>query len=173
MQMMNVSGLSRAFKVYPLHDADADEILKLCQENTLHYRYCEAEPTKEQVLRDLHVTPPGIGESRKHYVGFNREQELIAVMDLIDGYPREDTAFIGFFMVSVAVQRHDIGSGIIGDTAAYLKKIGKAAIQLGIDQGNPQSTAFWKKNGFQVLKEVKRDSGIILLAQRTLMPAFP
>lgn len=47
MQIMNVSGLSSAFKVYPLHDADADEILKLCQENTLYYRYCEAEPTKE------------------------------------------------------------------------------------------------------------------------------
>ena len=172
METMNVSGLSSMFKVHPLHDANADEIFKLCQENTLYYRYCEAEPTKEQVLNDLHVTPPGIDESRKYYVGFYRGQELIAVMDLIDGYPEEDIAFIGFFMVRATVQRHGIGSDIIGDTAEYLKKMGKTAIQLGIDEGNPQSTAFWKKNGFQVLEEVKRDGGIILLAHRTLVPAF-
>ena len=172
METMNVSGLSSMFKVHPLHDANADEIFELCQENTLYYRYCEAEPTKEQVLHDLHVTPPGIDESRKYYVGFYRGQELIAVMDLIDGYPEEDIAFIGFFMVRATVQRHGIGSDIIGDTAEYLKKMGKTAIQLGIDKGNPQSTAFWKKNGFQVLEEVKRNGGIILLAHRTLVPAF-
>jgi hypothetical protein len=57
--------------------------------------------------------------------------------------------------------------------AEAIRALYQAVIQLGIDQGNPQSTAFWKKNGFQVLKEVKRDDGIILLAQRTLMPAFP
>ena len=57
--------------------------------------------------------------------------------------------------------------------AKAIRALYQAVIQLGIDQGNPQSRAFWKKNGFQVLKEVKRDGGIILLAQRTLMPAFP
>ncbi|MBR3295049.1 MAG: GNAT family N-acetyltransferase [Clostridia bacterium] len=118
-----------------------EQINRQCEEELIVRCY---DPSEEWVLRDLRVTPPGIGERRKHYVGFYREQELIAVMDLIDGYPREDTAFIGFFMVSSSVQRHVIGSGIIGDTAAYLKKIGKAAIQLGIDQGNPQSTALWK-----------------------------
>ena len=89
-------------------------------------------------------------------------------MDLIDGYPGKDTAFIGFFMVRTAVQQFGIGSRIISDTADYLKKTGKTAIQLGIDKGNPQSTAFWKKNGFHIMKEVKRAGGIILLAERTL-----
>lgn len=166
--MINVSSLSREFSVRRLTESDAEAILNLCQENTLYYQYCKAKPTKEQILNDLHITPPGIGEDRKYYAGFFRNHELIAVMDLIDGYPGKDTAFIGFFMVRTAVQQCGIGSRIISDMADYLKKTGKTAIQLGIDKGNPQSTAFWKKNGFHIMKEVKRDGGIILLAERTL-----
>lgn len=26
-------------------------------------------------------------------------------------------------------------------------------MQLGVDKGNPQSFAFWRKNGFEVLRE--------------------
>ena len=166
--MINVTSLSREFTVRKLTESDVEVIFNLCQENTLYYQYCKAKPTKEQILNDLHITPPGIGEDRKYYAGFLRNQELIAVMDLIDGYPKEDTAFIGFFMVRTAVQQCGIGYRIISDTADYLKKTGKTAIQLGIDKGNPQSTAFWKKNGFHIIKEVKRDGGIILLAERTL-----
>ena len=167
--MISVNSLSGAFGVRKLTESDAEAIFHLCLDNTLYYQYCKAEPTMGQILHDLHITPPGIGEDRKYYVGFYREHELIAVMDLIDGYPREDMAFIGFFMVRAAAQHQGIGSGIISDTADYLKRMGKRSIQLGIDQGNPQSKAFWKKNGFQVLEEVEIDGGVILLAERTLV----
>lgn len=166
--MINVSSLSREFSVRKLTESDVEVIFNLCQENTLYYQYCKAKPTKEQILNDLHITPPGIGEDRKYYAGFFRNHELLAVMDLIDGYPEKDTAFIGFFMVRTSVQKRGIGSRIISETADYLKKAGKTTIQLGIDKGNPQSAAFWKKNGFHIIKEVIRDSGIILLAERTL-----
>ena len=33
------------------------------------------------------------------------------------------------------------------------KSIGKTAVRLEIDQGNPQSTHFWKKNGFMIITE--------------------
>lgn len=32
----------------------------------------------EQVLGDLHITPPGIGLSDKYYIGFYREESLVA-----------------------------------------------------------------------------------------------
>ena len=166
--MIDVCSLSRSYAVRRLSDPDADTIFKLCQGNTLYYQYCEAELEKEQIFRDLHITPPGITEDRKHFAGFYEGDELIAVMDLIDGFPEEEIGFIGFFMVSISVQRRGVGSRIIGDTASYLKGIGKTSMQLGIDKGNPQSTSFWKKNGFQVVKEVERDGGVILLAERTL-----
>lgn len=35
----------------------------------------------------------------------------------------------------------------------YLRSIGKTAVRLAIDKGNPQSTHFWTKNGFEVIAE--------------------
>jgi RimJ/RimL family protein N-acetyltransferase len=151
-----------------MDDSDADSILELCRGNTQYYLYCQAEPSREQILSDLHITPPGIDPSDKYYIGFYQGNTLVAVMDLIDGYPGPDTAFIGFFMMRKEFQGNQVGSAIIQETAAYLKTLGMTAIQLGIDKGNPQSTHFWKKNGFVVKEEIDRGDWTILLAEKTL-----
>ena len=82
-----------------MDDSDADSILELCKGNTQYYLYCQAKPSREQILNDLHITPPGIDSSDKYYIGFYQENTLVAVMDLIDGYPAPGIAFIGFFMM--------------------------------------------------------------------------
>ena len=51
---------------------------------------------------------------------------------------------------------------------AELKNQGFGRVRLGIDKGNPQSTHFWRENGFQVIREVPQGDGIILLAERSL-----
>ena len=33
-------------------------------------------------------------------------------------------------------------------------------------ESNPQSNHFWKKNGFEVVKEVAREDGVILVAEK-------
>ena len=93
---------------------------------------------------------------------------LIAVMDLVDGYPEKSTAFIGFFMMKKALQGQGLGSSIIEETAAYLKATGKTAIRLAIDKDNPQSNHFWNKNGFQVFKQVERGGWTVLVAEKAL-----
>ena len=84
---------------------------------------------------------------------FLRGEKLVAVLDWISGYPAKETAWIGLFMVSAEKQGKGVGSGIIRDMAASLKAVGYREIQLGVDKGNPQSFAFWTKNGFEVLRE--------------------
>ena len=166
--MINITGLSNIYTVRRLNDADADTILELCKGNTLYYRYCKAEPTKEQVYNDLHITPPGIGPEDKYYIGFYQEDILVAVMDLIDGYPEKEIAFIGFFMMNKDFQGKDIGSTIIREVSGYMKTAGKTAIRLGIDKDNPQSTHFWKKNGFLVISEIPQDGWTVLVAEKPL-----
>ncbi|MBR4434734.1 MAG: GNAT family N-acetyltransferase [Clostridia bacterium] len=166
--MMDLSLLSKHYAVRKLNNSDADAVLRLCMENTQFYEYCEARPTKEQVLNDMSITPPGISVQDKYYIGFFQDDDLIAVMDLIDGYPKPDVAFIGFFMMKKALQGRRIGSSVIKECAAYLKTVGISAIRLGSDKANPQSTNFWKKNGFSVIKEIDRDGWTVLLAEKTL-----
>ena len=165
---MEISMISSSYDVRRLDGSDVDSILNFCQKNSQFYEYCEAEPTREQVLNDLHIAPLGISLSDKYYIGFFQKETLIAVMDLIDGYPEPEIAFIGFFMMNKDLQGHGIGTAIIQETAAYLKTTEKAAIRLAIDKGNPQSMHFWKKNGFIVIKEVDRNGWTALVAEKQL-----
>ena len=166
--MLDISGLSRRYAVRRMTDADADAILALCLQNTRFYDCCGQQPSRELVLNDLHMTPPGMDETSKYYVGFYDDSILVAVMDLIDGYPDPGTAFIGFFMMKKELQGQGLGTAIIGETAAYLKAIGKTAVRLAIDKDNPQSNHFWKKNGFHVLQEVERAGWTVLVAEKAL-----
>ena len=166
--MLDIAKLSARYAVRPMTAADADAILALCRGNALYYRYCGMEATREQVLTDLRLAPPGVGPEDKHYVGFYEDGSLAAVLDLIDGYPTTETAYIGFFMVSADLQGRGVGSGIIGDVCAYLRGAGKTAVRLAIAGDNPQANHFWKKNGFQVIRSVPMDGWTALVAEKTL-----
>ena len=166
--MIDITMLSNQYSVRRLDDSDADGILDFCRKNTLYYQYCGAETSKELVLNDLHITPPGVDMADKYYVGFFNDEEMVAVLDLIDGYPEPDIGYIGFFMMNAALQGKQIGSAIIQDVCSYLKQIGKTAIRLGIAKDNPQANHFWKKNSFTVIKEVERDGWTILVAEKKL-----
>ena len=160
--------LSSRYRVRRLDDSDAPAILDFCRRNALYYQYCGAEPTLEQVLSDLHIAPPGIGQSDKYYVGFFDGDTMAAVLDLVDGYPEPDVCYIGFFMMNADLQGRRIGSGIIGEVCAYLKGKGCAAVRLAIARDNPQANHFWRKNGFNVVGEVPQEGWTALVAERAL-----
>ena len=166
--MIDISKLSNKYIVRRMSDPDAEAILEFCKENTQYYEYCQAELALEQVMSDLHLAPPGISPEDKYYVGFYEDDELMAVMDLIDGYPEENIVFIGFFMMNKRFQGKEIGSSIFRENSDYLMSIGMTSIRLAIDKGNPQSTHFWKKNGFKVIYEADRDGHVLLVAEKEL-----
>lgn len=166
--MLEIAKLSGRFRVRRMTDADADEILALCAPNTLFYRYSGRPLSREGILSDLRATPPRTPEEAKYYLGFYDGQTLAAVMDLIEGYPEGEIAFIGFFMMNRDLQDRQIGTGIIQDACRYLREAGMKRLRLGINQGNPQAAHFWTKNGFRVVEEARREGGIILLAEKVL-----
>lgn len=167
--MLDISKRSGRYAIRRMTDADADDLFCFCKEHTAFYHYCNAEPSKERILDDLHTAPPGIGPQDKYYVGFFQDDTLVAVLDLIDGYPRPDTAYIGFFMVNADLEGKGVGTGIIGDVCACLREAGKTAVRLAIAEDNPQANHFWKKNGFIVQSRVPMDGGwTALVAEKTL-----
>ena len=147
---------------------DIDSVYDLLIENQPYFLCCGSQPTKELVRSDITVGPPGIPAAQKFYLGFYKEDTLLAVMDLIDGYPEEAFAFIGFFMLRLSLQGKGEGSRLICEILTYLRQLGFAAVRLGIAQENDSGIRFWAKNGFEILKEIKNDDGVILYAERKL-----
>ena len=167
---LSISELSSRYTIRRLTEADIPAILNVMEGNPLFYQYCGAgaAPSAALIRQDMTALPPGKAMADKYYLGFFLGAHLAAVMDLIDGYPSPDIAFIGFFMTASPLQGHGEGSRIISELSAALHRSGFSAIRLGIDKGNPQSTHFWKKNGFAVLREVPQNGGTILLAEKLL-----
>lgn len=164
--MLDICCFSHEYAVRRLGSDDVDSVLNLCRSNPLYYEFCPPAASRETVTEDMTVTPPGIGPERKYFVGFYNGPALIAVMDLIYGYPEEGIAFIGFFMTDAPVQGRGVGSTVISDVVKYLASSGFNSVRLAWIKGNPQAEHFWLKNGFTPLREtVSNDGRNVILAE--------
>ena len=105
---------SQKYAVRPLTAGDVDKILALCAENEQFYRYHPPLATRESVLEDMTALPPGKCTADKHYLVFFDRETLVAVLDLIERYPKNDTAYIGFFMTKKERQGRGLGTALIG-----------------------------------------------------------
>ena len=166
---MDINRLSSKYVVKRLGNSDIQDIFNLCCENKLYYEYCPPMVTEESIKKDMISFPPNTKSSDKFYIGFYIEGKLIAVMDLIDGYPEQKIAYIGFFMTNVTIQKRGVGSEIISELCNYLRQKGFISIRLAWVKGNPQAEHFWLKNMFVILKETTSNvSDSVILAERCL-----
>lgn len=146
---MNIQELSSKYYVRKLTENDVQDIYELSIGNPMFYQYCPPYVTKESILEDMKALPPKTDYKDKYYIGFFEQNKLVAVMDLISNYPKEDTAYIGLFMMRRSEQGKGIGSVIISECCQQIKTNGYQFVRLGFAKGNPQSESFWKKNGFK------------------------
>ena len=166
---MEIHNFSVHYAVRDLLPEDAEMIYEVLKDNTIFYRYHPPMVTVESILEDMKALPPNKGYDDKHYVGFFCNDILVAVMDLIEHYPQEGTALLGFFAMNPNLQGQGIGTSIISESIAYLAQLGFRKVRLGIDKGNPQSKAFWLKNAFTFTGEAyESDSSTILVMERNL-----
>ena len=166
---MNVNQLSSMYVTRLLEQDDVEIVYSLCKENKLYYTYCPPFVTKESIWEEIQSLPKGKTMKDKYYLGYFLQDQLIAVMDLIDRYPDEKSVFIGFFMLLSSLQNKGIASQIIQDLVNYLIKEGYQQIQLAWVKGNPQAERFWLKNQWTPIKQtISNTQHSVILAQRIL-----
>ncbi|HEL2738376.1 TPA: GNAT family N-acetyltransferase [Streptococcus suis] len=155
---MTISNFSTSFQVRKLTEADLEQVLALYQTNPLYFEHFPPLPSLESLANDLVDCPPGKSLSDKYFLGFWEHNRLVAILDLIDGYPTAEIAYIGLFMVDANLSGQDLGSRIMAELlsqlATYFKKV-----RLGYVESNPQSSYFWSKVGFCPTGEIKEMAG--------------
>lgn len=145
---MDIQKLTTKYDIRKLNEADIEDVLKVMQKNPLFFQYCPPMATRRSISEDMKALPPGTTDEDKYYIGYYKDGSLIAIMDLILNFPNQETAFIGFFMMNKDFQGKGNGTEIIRECCAGLREEGYRYIRLGFTKGNPQSEAFWLKNGF-------------------------
>lgn len=146
--MLNIEKLSTEYQVKKLTVTDADHALKLVQSNANFFNFCPPAPTRHSILEDMKVVPADKTLADKYYLGYYKDNKLIAIIDLIVGYPAELDAWIGFFMTDASVQKQGIGSKIMTDLVDALSETKLKRIELAYPKGNAQSQQFLLKNDF-------------------------
>ena len=111
---MKLTDFSDTFHVRRLCPEDVENIYALCKANKTYYKYFKTAPTHENIMEDLSRTPPGKTADDKYFLGFfQKDQTLIAILDLIFDYPKPQVAYIGLFMLDVSEQGKGTGSNIM------------------------------------------------------------
>ncbi|HEL1648744.1 GNAT family N-acetyltransferase [Streptococcus suis] len=165
---MKISPFSNHYQVRKLTDADLEQVLALYQTNPLYFEHFPPLPSLESLANDLVDCPPGKELSDKYFLGFWDKERLVAILDLIDGYPTAEVAYIGLFMVDAHFSGQGLGSKIIAELLPQLATRFKK-VRLGYVESNPQSSHFWSKVGFCPTGEVKELAGkTIVIAEFAL-----
>lgn len=165
---INLAALSTEYRAERLTKSEISPVYRLAKSNIRYYETIRSVPTVESLTEIISEVPEGAGKNDKNFVGFyNKDDVLVAVMDLITGYPESDDAFIGWFMVDGEMQGRGIGSGIIADVRAAMKAGGYDYLSLGCIKENTEALKFWQSQGFKPTGEEKQESGytVITLAR--------
>lgn len=166
---MDYEKLSNRYTVRPMTEAELPAMLELCRGNPLYYEHCPPAPSAQSLREDLAALPPRKTMEDKHFLGFYDGPELVALLDLITGFPQPEIAFWGFFMMKADRQGRGEGSALVGELCAALTRMGYRGVRLGWVKTNPQAAHFWKKNGFAETGVTSEADGYtIVLAQREL-----
>ena len=106
----------------------------------------------------LMMRPDGLAEEQKVVLGFFEDQELIAVVDLLRGYPNERTAFIGLLEVHKKHQGRGAGAAAYRAVERYVEQTWPEIMTLRlavVDTNAEQAKGFWEKQGFEATGEAK------------------
>ena len=167
--MLNIKLLSDRYRVEKLGPSDVKRVYELCCNNSLYYHYFPPFVSEQSIVEDMNALPPNKEPDDKYYMGYFEGDRLVAVMDLIMGYPDVDVAYIGFFMTDLSVQNKGIGSGIIEELCAALSCLGIKKVRLGWVRNNPQAEHFWHKNLFVETGDVQEtEDYTVVVAEREL-----
>ena len=145
---LDITKITQEYTVKKLGEEDFPAILTLYGSNPQYFEAMNQTAPEGGLEEDLVAVPAGKTLEDKYWLGFYKEDELIATLELVTGYPEENTAYIGLFMMDNARQGQGEGSRLMADLFAWLKEGGFAWVELSYTYGNAQSERFWFKNGF-------------------------
>ena len=151
-----MEGLARClpdWELCPVREEDLDAVLELMNTAPDYFAIDGEQPTLDSLRRDLVKLPPRCVPSQKHYAALWRDGKPELVLDLVEGYPRERTLFIGFFLVRGGLQRQGLGRAVVSALMGAADGAGFDQVRLGCLKGNEGGHAFWEAMGFADLRE--------------------
>jgi len=109
--------------------------------------------TPENSIGDITAIPPNCTTAQKLFVGIWRDDEPIAVLDVITDFPDKQSIWIGLLLIHGDLHGKHIGKKITDALYTSVHDCGYQSIKLGVVENNEKAIAFWTKQGFEYSKK--------------------
>ena len=149
-------GLGRllpGWEVRPVAESDVEAVAALLQTDPDYFAIEGPQPSPASVREDMAILPPRCGMEQKHYLALWKEGAPAAVLDLVEGYPRERTLFVGLLFLSPALRGQGTGRQIMEAVLGAAKGAGLDSVRLACLMDNKAGHGFWRVLGFGDLRE--------------------
>ena len=149
-------GLRAALPEYglrPVTGEDEGPVLALMAGNADYYALTDSVPTLESLQADRVALPPRCVPGQKCFAALWKDGKPVVLLDLISGYPRERTLFVGLFEVAAELRRTGVGRRIVTALLAAAKGAGMDSVRLACLKNNEGGRAFWDAMGFAVIRD--------------------
>ena len=147
--MENLKDYIKKYDIISIDESNINDVYCLCKSNKKYYEYLQENLTLDNVKKIMTDLPPNKDLSDKYLMGFCQNGELIAVLDLVDGYPQKDIAFIGLFLVDNNYHNRGVGRYIISNLLEFLQNNKFISCELGVIEDTQEAIIFWEKMGFR------------------------
>jgi RimJ/RimL family protein N-acetyltransferase len=136
---------------------DEDELQALLESDPDYtVRVTGYPPGPSDALSLLMVRPESVPESHKVVLGVFDGAELVAVVDLLRGYPEPSCVFIGLLLVHGARQGSGVGAAAMAAVERYAAQWPEARrFRLAVVDTNAAVLGFWRRIGFEPTGEAR------------------
>jgi ribosomal protein S18 acetylase RimI-like enzyme len=157
MNLLPAFSRERAVK---LGAADHLRLADLCRECTDFFELVEGQAggpmTAEEILGPL---PGRITSGRKHVFGIERNEGLVGVAEILEGFPTPSEWQIGLLMLLPRLRGVGLGTNVWLGIRDWIYRQGGSRVRLIVQKQNLEARGFWEKNGFSVEREAVVEVG--------------
>ncbi|NBK96672.1 MAG: GNAT family N-acetyltransferase [Erysipelotrichia bacterium] len=133
------------------------DVYALMKSNTYYFEKTQFhEVCLQECADDIVALPPNTKIEQKFYYGLYQNENLIAVLDFIEGYPQEEIIYIGLFMLEQKAHGTKQAQKIISAFKKATQLAGFKKIALGCYENNLIGYRFWLKQGFRKKESVHK-----------------
>jgi GNAT superfamily N-acetyltransferase len=146
-----VAALPKGLRLAVLTSDDGPEVQTLaeaCPDYFLETFGLAPGPAEAQSL--FTALPDGRSYDDKRVLGIRDPAgKLLAVADVVRGWPDGQTWMIGLLLVVPAARRKGIGGRFVEDLARQARQAGARRLRLGVFVDRQAAMRFWERHGFE------------------------
>ena len=153
--MAGLAELLPEWEIRPVEEDDFDAVLALLERCSDFFELSGAPITAESLREDMAELPPRCTPEQKRYVALWKDGVPWMALDLVEGYPRPKTLYVGLFVVDPTLRRQGTGRSVMTALLKAAKRAGFDRARLACLPDNSVGHAFWQAMGFRDLREAR------------------